>query len=197
MNSPPRPLTEVNFDNIASGQPFPKSIEPFTEQQLITLTNHDPPLAASHRPKKRRYYPQGNEQHLPAGVEPPTLPSIHESRAGGPWELQARKESPWNSYGKVFDLELDLNGPITVAQRRAPSSGLVAVRTFPLAAAEKALYMHKRARHDCIVEALEAFTTETSFYIVLEHMPISLEQIVDSVKYPTELQLATILGQVR
>lgn len=47
------------------------------------------------------------------------------------------------------------------------------------------------------VEALDAFTTETSFYIVLEHMPISLDQIVESAKYPTERQLAAILIQVR
>lgn len=103
----------------------------------------------------------------------------------------ARKESPWEIYKKHFDL--DLNGPVTVAQGKV---GLVAVRTFTVVAAEKALYMHGRVRHFNIVEALEAFTTETSFYIVLEYMPISLYQVVESAKYPTESELAAILRQV-
>ncbi|OBT51889.1 hypothetical protein VE04_09289 [Pseudogymnoascus sp. 24MN13] len=75
-------------------------------------------------------------------------------------------------------------------------AGLVAVRTFTVVAAEKALYMHGRVRHPNIVKALKAFTTETSFYIVLEYMPISLYQIVESAKYPTESELAAILRQV-
>ncbi|KFZ13089.1 hypothetical protein V502_06774, partial [Pseudogymnoascus sp. VKM F-4520 (FW-2644)] len=96
-------------------------------------------------------------------------------------------------YEKVINL--DLNGPVTVAQGKARHAGLVAVRAFPFAAAKKALYMHGRVRHSNIVEALDAFTTETSLYIVLEHMPISLYQIVESAKYPTEPELAAILRQ--
>ena len=40
--------------------------------------------------------------------------------------------------------------------------------------------------------ALEAFTTDTSLYIILEHMPISLDQIVRSPAYPDDRQLAAI-----
>ena len=84
-----------------------------------------------------------------------------------------------------------------MGQGKATHSGLVAVRAFPVAAAEKALYVHGRIRHANVVEAIDAFTTETLFYVVLEHMPISLEQIVESAKYPTERELAAILKQVR
>jgi hypothetical protein len=84
-----------------------------------------------------------------------------------------------------------------MVQRKMPLSGLIAVRAFPVVATKKALYMHRRVQHTNIIKALNAFTTKTSFYIVLKHLPISLKQIVEGAKYPMELQLAAILRQVR
>ncbi|KFY50099.1 hypothetical protein V495_00354 [Pseudogymnoascus sp. VKM F-4514 (FW-929)] len=139
---------------------------------------------------KRSRSPTDDTDHT-RSVKIPRLPSISESGTSSFTNIIARQESPWETYKKHFDL--DLNSPVTVAQGKA---GLVAVREFSVAAAEKALYMHGRVRHSNIVEALDAFTTETSFYIVLEHMPISLYQIVESAKYPTEPELAAILRQV-
>ncbi|KFY99856.1 hypothetical protein V500_01248 [Pseudogymnoascus sp. VKM F-4518 (FW-2643)] len=100
---------------------------------------------------------------------------ISESKTSSSTNIIARKESPWEIYEKV--LNLDLNGFVTVAQRKARHSGFVAVRAFPVAAAKKTLYMHRRVQHANIVEALGAFTTETLFFIVLKHMPFSLDQI--------------------
>lgn len=104
--------------------------------------------------------------------------------------------SPWDGYRKVLDVE-HLDNSITVAERKAPHSGLVAIKAFPSATAEKALERHQRAKHEKIVDVLDAFTTDTFLYIVLEHLPISLLQIVEGAKYPNELQLAAILKQVR
>ncbi|KFY86466.1 hypothetical protein V500_07612 [Pseudogymnoascus sp. VKM F-4518 (FW-2643)] len=104
------------------------------------------------------------------------LPRISEFKPSSFTDIIARKESPWGIYEKVLDL--NLNGFVTVAQRKARHSGLVAVRAFPVAAIEKTLYMYKRVQHANIVKALYAFTTKTSFFIVLEHMPFSLDQIV-------------------
>ncbi|KAH9209057.1 hypothetical protein DL95DRAFT_467149 [Leptodontidium sp. 2 PMI_412] len=81
---------------------------------------------------------------------------------------------------------LDRNGPITGAERKAPQSGLVAIKVFPSTAAEKTLERHQ-------LPVLDAFTTDKSLYIILEHSPISLEQIVQGAIYPTEWQLAAIL----
>ena len=104
--------------------------------------------------------------------------------------------SPWGRYKEVLDLE-NINGSITVAERKAPHYGLVAIKVFPSTAAEKVLERHQRVKHENIVDVLDAFTTDTSLYIVLEHLPISLLQIVEGAKYPTEWQLAAILNQVR
>jgi hypothetical protein len=190
-------MTEINFDGVAFGRSPTNSVEPPVEEsrRSDSPTGRTLPEGATPNPKKRRYPPRRDDEHQAASAEPSRLPVIHESRHSAAWDLRARKASPWDFYEKVFNL--DLNGPVTVAQRKAPLSGLVAVKTFSLPAAEKALFMHKRARHDCIVEALDAFTTDTSFHVILEHMPVSLEQIVHGAKYPTERQLATILGQVR
>ncbi|KAH6692796.1 kinase-like domain-containing protein [Leptodontidium sp. MPI-SDFR-AT-0119] len=103
--------------------------------------------------------------------------------------------SPWDGYRKVLVVE-HLDNSITVAERKAPHAGLVAIKVFPSAAAEKALERHQRVKHENIVDVLEAFTTETSLYIFLEHLPISLLQIVEGAKYPTEWQLAAILKQI-
>lgn len=56
--------------------------------------------------------------------------------------------------------------------------------------------MYRQLQHRNIVTALKAFTTDNGLYIVLKHMPLSLEQIVRSPDYPDKRQLAAILGQV-
>ena len=108
--------------------------------------------------------------------------------------LKAARESPWTRYEKIYDLEL--GGPVEVAVRKAPPIELVHVRAFSKPAAEKTLHMFRHIRHRNIVAALDAFTTDDGLYVVLEYMPISLEQIVKSPAYPDERQLAAILGQV-
>ncbi|KAH6714533.1 kinase-like domain-containing protein [Leptodontidium sp. MPI-SDFR-AT-0119] len=94
----------------------------------------------------------------------------------------------------IYDVEL--GGTIEVAIRKAPPVKLVHVRAFTTQAAPKTLHVYRQLQHRNIVTAFEAFTTDNGLYIVLEHMPLSLERIVRSPAYPNERQLATILGQV-
>ncbi|KFY68719.1 hypothetical protein V496_00863 [Pseudogymnoascus sp. VKM F-4515 (FW-2607)] len=158
-----------------------------------SLVGNTPESASKKLVPKRSRSPKDDTDHA-SSVKISKLSRISESKPSASTNITARRESPWEVYEKVLDL--DLNGFVTVAQRKARRSGFVAVRAFPVAAAEKTLYMHGRVRHANIVEALDAFTTETSFFIVLEHMPFSLDQIVQCAKYPTEKQLAAILIQI-
>lgn len=112
-----------------------------------------------------------------------------------PLRPKAIKESPWKYYEKIYDLVLA--GPVQVAVRRTDPVELVHVRTFANPGAEKALYRYQHIQHVNIITALDAFTTDTDLYVVLEAMPVSLEQVVQSPAYPSEPQLAAILGQVR
>jgi serine/threonine protein kinase len=103
-------------------------------------------------------------------------------------------ESPWGKYEKVYGI--DLGGPIEVAVRKLPPVELVHIRVFSSDASAKTLQPFRQLQHPNLVTILEAFTTNDGLYIVLEHMPISLEWIVRSPAYPNERQLAAILGQV-
>jgi hypothetical protein len=116
------------------------------------------------------------------------------SATSGPLQLRAAWESPWGKYEKIYDAEL--GGPVEVAVRKAPPVELVHVRAFASQAAAKTLHLFRQLQHRNIVAALEAFTTDNGLYIVLEHMPLTLERIVRSPAYPDERQLAAILGQV-
>jgi serine/threonine protein kinase len=116
------------------------------------------------------------------------------SATSGPLQLRAAWESPWEKYEKIYNVEL--GGPVEVAVRKAPPVELVHVRAFATQAAAKMLHVYRQLQHRNIVTALEAFTTDNGLYIVLEHMPLSLERIVRSPAYPDERQLAAILGQV-
>ncbi|KAF8855967.1 kinase-like protein [Acephala macrosclerotiorum] len=116
------------------------------------------------------------------------------SATSGLLQLRAAWESPWVRYEKIYDVEL--GGPIKVAVRKAPFVKLVHVRAFSIQAAAETLHVFRQLQHRNLVSALEAFTIDDGLYIVLEHMPISLERIVRSPAYPDERQLAAILGQV-
>jgi serine/threonine protein kinase len=94
----------------------------------------------------------------------------------------------------VYDVEL--GSSVEVAIRKDPPIELVYLRVFSTKASEKTLYLFRQLQHSNIVTALEAFTTDNSLYIVLEYMPVSLEQIVRSLAYLDKRQLAAILGQV-
>jgi hypothetical protein len=83
-----------------------------------------------------------------------------------------------------------------VAIRKAPPVKLVHVRAFTTQAAPKRLQVYRQLQHRNILTALEAFTTDHGLYIILEHMPLSLERITRSPAYSDERQLAAILGQV-
>ncbi|ETN44454.1 uncharacterized protein HMPREF1541_10635 [Cyphellophora europaea CBS 101466] len=115
-------------------------------------------------------------------------------QATEPLRPKAIKESPWKYYEKIYDLELA--GEVEVAVRKADPNELVHVRTFTSPGAEKALYRYQHLQHANIVTALDAFTTDTGLFLVVEAMPISLERMVQSPAYPNEAQLAAIMGQL-
>ncbi|KAK6591333.1 FAD-binding domain-containing protein [Botrytis cinerea] len=112
----------------------------------------------------------------------------------GALRLRAAWKSPWDNYEKIYDL--DLGGAVVVAVRKTPPVELVHVRLFSQPTVEKVLHMFRQIQHRNIVAALDAFTTSEGLFMILEHMPISLDQLVSSPAYPDEQQLAAILGQV-
>jgi hypothetical protein len=109
--------------------------------------------------------------------------------------MRLSTESPWKQYDKIYDL--DLGGLIEVAVRKTSPIELVHIRRFSKPATETALHLFRNLQNPNIINALNVLTLEDSLYVVLEYMPISLEEIVRSPAYPDERQLAIILRQVR
>lgn len=113
------------------------------------------------------------------------------------WERQlfrSKHESPWRTYEKGYDLKLDEF--VTVATRKAPLCGKVTIRKFGDQDAARKLDMLRKVEHERFVALLEIFDYEKTNYVVLEHVSVSLTQVVNCAAYPTERQLAAILGQV-
>ena len=192
MYSQSRRFTAVDFSK-AQGEAPPHDT-PDEQLQRSSSPGRNLPLGNSPiRSSKKRYRASDDEEDPIATAE---IVKAQAYKRNLPPDFQVRMGSPWDSYTKVLNVE-HLDNSITVAERTAPHSGLVAIKVFPSAVAEKALERHQRVTHENIVDVLDAFTTDTSLYIVLEHLPISLLQIVEGAKYPSELQLAAILKQVR
>lgn len=83
---------------------------------------------------------------------------------------------------------------MTVAARKGARRKCGMIKSFPVGA--DILEMIHDVRHDNMVTVLETFLFEGIFNVVLEHIPISLVQIVASPPYSGEQELAAILGQV-
>lgn len=108
--------------------------------------------------------------------------------------VMTKYESPWKTFQKVYDLKL--KDFTTVAARIFPPCELVTVKLFEKPA-DGGLDMLQQIRHENFVTFLESYQFEECSYSIFEHVAISLVQIVTSPPYPTELQLAAIIGQVR
>ena len=189
MGPSDRPLTQIDMLPLAGA----KSPTKVTERAVLfdSLNSRSTPKGdASSKTATRSLAHTSDAMAGTAKAQSRTV----RSAMSGPLRLRETWESPWGKYEKVYDVEL--GGTVEVAVRKAPPVELVHVRAFSTEASAKTLHLFRQLRHENIVTALEAFTTDNGLYIILEHMPVSLERIVRSPAYPDERQLAAILGQV-
>lgn len=114
------------------------------------------------------------------------------------WEeaasVSVTKGSPWSQYEKGYDLRFEET--VTVAVRRRPLSGKVAVRELTDRDSARKLALIRSIRHERFIDLLEVFESGDTCYLVLEHIFVSLTQVIHGPAYPTERQLAAIVGQV-
>lgn len=103
-------------------------------------------------------------------------------------------DTPWKTYEKGYDLKLDQF--VMVATRKPPLHGKVAIKAFPGRDAIHKLGMLHTVCHERFVKLLEIFEYGKTFYAVFEHIATSLTQVVNAPAYPSERQLAAIVGQV-
>lgn len=106
--------------------------------------------------------------------------------------VEIKSEFPWNSFQKVF--ELKMHDFVTVATRKTFPCEIVVVKTVET---RSKLDMLQKIQHENFASFLEAFEFQERLYAIFQHITISLTHIVASPPYPTQSQLAAILGQVR
>lgn len=139
---------------------------------------------------------QDNKATQIGGLKRKRLVSLERSGAHnvfGVW-VEIKYERPWESYKKAYQLKLDCF--VTVASQKEPICKRVVVRSFSGPGSHEKLLMLHQPRHESFVSVLEYFSFEESFYVILERMAIILVQVVASLPYPSEQELAAILRQV-
>ena len=122
------------------------------------------------------------------------LPMIFESEIRTHKKLKVKHKSLWKSYKKSYNCQL--SSSVTVATQKVFLSDLVMIRKFSELNAEKMLYMFLQIQHENFIVMLETFMIEKIFYIILKHISISLNEIVQCSVYFNELQLTAIIEQV-
>ncbi|CRG91096.1 hypothetical protein PISL3812_08144 [Talaromyces islandicus] len=105
-----------------------------------------------------------------------------------------KKESPWDTYRKVFSCDLAGDAAVVV-HRRHPSEVLL-LRSFSGDAAGQVLQWLNQLRHPNIMSAKMCYSTESSIFALCEDLPLTLEHLVVCGARLTEIQLSAILSQI-
>ena len=150
----------------------------------------------SQEPLKRQQSPapeRGRARKVLKGhPKPLKLPMIVESGGLSP---SVQNCDPWDIYKVIFTC--DLAGQVTIGENRHHGSKVVAIRTAANANGEDLLEKYSCLHHINIISASECFKNDGLFHFVVDDLPVTLEHLVASDAYPTEVQLASILKQVR
>jgi len=117
--------------------------------------------------KRRAVSPCIEVPGVSSGLYNLDLPKAVESGLRAYEYIAVKPASPWESYKKKYDLQLD--GFITVAMRKAPSYEVVTIKSLPIQESENKVCMLQRLRHDRLVALLDLFMFDGSVHVVLEH----------------------------
>ena len=141
----------------------------------------------------------GNAVPVKPSKEPPS--SSHDGSTSTEPEVQlfqlpltVKDESPWTTYDR--DYQVELGGPVSVAERKGPDLGLVVVKQLSTANADSKLLMLRVISGGSFTCCIEIFRFEDVLHVVSEYMTMSLLQIVAAPRYPHESHVAAIIGQV-
>ena len=152
------------------------------------------------------------ESSPPSGLHPSSQPtpadrtSRRDGATGklhGKASFKVKKQSPWRSYDEGYDLRV--SGLVTVAKKKRPdskvpkgrpASEVVAVRKLSGSSRDASLSMLLRVQGEYFVRCTDAYEFGAELYLVLEHMPISLIQVVAAPVHLKDTHVASIVGQV-
>ena len=163
-----------------SGNPESESLQ--IERAVGRLTKVNKPTPSQESARK-----------IPKGQKDLVLPSIVDAEKRSPGSSVIRKESPWGGYKKVYHDELI--GPAAVVIDRKHPSRIYVIRTYNCKDKDAIMRAH-RAVHENVVFVQEYFEYRESIFVLHEHLPLCLDNLVACPAFPNEIQLASIIGQV-
>lgn len=110
--------------------------------------------------------------------------------------LVVRQQSPWTKYRPA--LTCDIAGKVIIATHRSNPSRLQAVREYSKIDAESLIQRFGCLYHANILSSRDCYMDSTSMYAFVDDLPLTLGNLVSSLCiYPTEVELAAIMSQVR
>ena len=151
------------------------------------------------------------ESSLPSGLHSSSQPAPADGtsredgatgKLNGKTSFKAKEESPWRSYDEGYDLRV--GGLVTVAKKKRQVSQMaesrpaseVAIRKLSGSSRNNNLSTLLRVQGEYFVKCIEAYEFGADLYVVLEHMPISLVQVIAAPVHLRETHVAAIVGQV-
>ena len=184
--------------DIRKAEPSPRNdLHPSSERAPTGVTARKE--GATGKLRKRRHSDADGADHVSESqlrrqnLSASTRPGLGQSTSS-----VIKKESPWRIYDGGYDLSV--GGLVTVAKKRRPVSEVaevVAIRKLSGSSKNDSLSTLFQVQGEYFVKCTEAYESEADLYIVLEHMPISLVQVVAAPVHPRETHVAAIVGQVR
>lgn len=108
--------------------------------------------------------------------------------------LNIRNESPWCKFNKIYTCELA--GEAIVAEERVLPSAIFTIRKFPRRDKEDIVRIFSTIQHENLTSSQRYFFDVDFLYVIFEHQPITLNNLVACMKWPSQIQLASIVGQV-
>jgi hypothetical protein len=126
----------------------------------------------------------------------PSLPlEVRDRAAAESLDAIPRFESSvWSQYTKMHELEM--GGTVNIAEKKGPLSGRVLIRrTSNMGLDYKIRLLTQLRRRPYFLETMGVFLSGTVVDIVCEYMDLSLEHILGAPRFPTEKEVAAIVGQ--
>ena len=173
------------------GKSVPPSSTSLASKKRKVMASQD------HEPEERRDIepsPESRETATKSGLR--DLQLVKATQSGtSVLNCKVQYESPWHRFCEKFELNLD--GYVSIVADQSPPYDIFMVKCLKGPDAVPKVRMLQRVRHQSFHSMVDCFSFEGSHYAVFQHHPVTLANIVYSPPYPTERELAAVLGQVR
>lgn len=196
MASGGRPVTQLFLESLQTNESAPSASTPILmpEEPQRPIGSNQSQLKKEKKDSARQERQETPGKALQDQIRDPNPVSIRQRGDPAAQPLVIRKESPWTTLEGRFTC--DLAGPVSIAVHRTDPSRILAVRAFSKKNAGKLLQILQQSQHSNIHFAREIFNHNGVMYAIVDDLPLTLENLVASDAYPSELQLASILAQV-